>query len=350
MNRSLTHKEINHTRRLLVRSTNWIGDAVMTTPAIRAIRDGFPNARISLLVKPWVAPVFDACPHIDEVIHYDAKGRHKGVSGLLRLSRELRKKDFDTAILLQNAFEAALIAFLSGIKKRIGFNSDARTLLLSHPVLRTKAIRSIHQTGYYLEILNGIGLPGGSQDLELFIGADQKERADQILEAKNVMRSKPIVGINPSATFGPAKQWFPEKYAALADRIHDAFDAAILIFGGPDDKALGKAISGMMKCRPIDLSGRTTLGEAMALIETCSAFITNDSGLMHVGAALKTPLVAVFGSTNFTTTGPFSSNSRIVHVPIECSPCMKPVCPLGTMACMKKISVDRVFNAVKEML
>ena len=239
---------------------------------------------------------------------------------------------------------------MAGIPTRIGFDTDARRLLLTHPVRCTKAIKSIHQTGYYLRMLEGAGLATGSPSLELRVGAQDRHAAEQILSTHGITPAHRVVGLNPSATFGPAKQWFPERYAALGDRLNREHDAVILIFGGPSDRELGRTISRMMTAPAVDLSGRTSLGEAMALIDRCDGFVTNDSGLMHVAAALNTPLVAIFGSTNWTTTSPYSPTSRIVRVPIECSPCMQPVCPLGHLNCMQWVSVDMVFDAVKGLL
>ena len=341
--------QFTNVERLLIRSTNWIGDAVMTTPAVRAIRHNFPAARISLLAKPWVAPVFAYSPHVDEIIIFDAYGRHKGFYGTIRLARDLRTHGFGAAIFLQNAIEAALIAFLAGIPNRIGFDTDARRLLLTHPVRCTKAIKSIHQTGYYLRMLEGAGLATGPPALELCVGAQDRRAAEQILYSHGITPAHRVVGLNPSATFGPAKQWFPERYAAIGDRLNREHDAVILIFGGPSDRELGRTIARIMTAPAIDLSGQTSLGEAMALIDRCDAFVTNDSGLMHVAAALNTPLVAIFGSTNWITTSPYSPTSRIVRVPVECSPCMQPVCPLGHMNCMKRVTVDMVFGAVEDL-
>ncbi len=341
---------IDNVERLLIRSTNWIGDAVMTTPAVRAIRQNFPDARIGLLAKPWVAPVFAHSPHVDEILIFDANGRHRGVGGIIRLAKALRPYRFDTAILLQNAIEAALIAFMAGIPRRIGFDSDARRLLLTHPVRRTTAIRAIHQTGYYLEMLKGAGLHTGAPTLELVLDQADRRRAGQRLRDHGIKPGTRIIGLNPSATFGPAKQWFPERYAALGDRLHQAMGAAIVVFGGPSDRELGRRIGAMMAAPHLDLSGCTTLGEAMALIGRCDAFVSNDSGLMHVAAALNTPLVAIFGSTNSITTSPFSDTSRVLRVPMACSPCMQPVCPLGHMNCMKAVSVEMVGDAVMSLL
>ncbi len=346
----MNYKDRKKIKRLLIRSTNWIGDAIMTTPAVRAIRHNFPDARIDMLAKPWVAPVFAHSPHVDRVVAYDANGRHRGIGGVLRLAGDLRASRYDAAILFQNAVEAAIIAFLAGVPRRIGFDTDARRLLLTHPVRRTRAIKSIHQTGYYLKILEGAGLSTGRPTLELHLDPRDTRQAEQMLKQFGVASDQPIVGLNPSATFGPAKQWFPERYAALGDRLHEELGASILIFGGPSDRDLGRTITRLMASPAFDLSGRTSLGQAMAMIDRCTAFVTNDSGLMHVAAALNTPLVAVFGSTNATTTSPFSDTSRIVRVPIDCSPCMKPICPLGHMNCMRRVSVDMVADAVKDLL
>jgi len=322
----------------------------MTTPAVRAIRKCFPGARISLLAKPWVMPVFENSEHIDRLLIYDDQGRHKGISGKFRLARDLKKYHFDAAILLQNAFEAAFIAFFAGIPIRIGYNTDVRQLLLTHAVSCTNEIKKHHQTDYYLNIIRGIGTGGYKRELYLTLNQRDRLRAEKILLEHQLSAGEKLVGINPGATYGPSKQWAYDRYAHLADKIQTITKSRIIIFGGPNDEELGKKISRRMQYRPIDLSGKTNLGEAMALIERCDLFITNDSGLMHVAAALDVPLIAVFGSTNSITTGPLSQHSRVVQAPLECSPCLRPECPNGHLNCMDHISVEMVFDVVKEML
>ena len=339
-----------HIQRLLIRSTNWIGDAVMTTPAVRAIRKRFPNTHISLLAKPWVVPVFKDSEHIDQLLIYDDEGRHKGILGKFRLARDLKKYHFDAAILLQNAFEAAFITFLAGIPLRIGYNTDARQMLLTHSITCSNNIKKEHQTQYYLNILKGIAIEAESRDLYLRLSQNDRFRAEQILHGYDISMDDTVVGINPGATYGPAKQWPYDRFARLADRIQSFTESRVIIFGGPNDKKLGERISKRMLRPPVDLSGKTSLGEAMALIEKCALFITNDSGLMHVAAALNVPLVAIFGSTNSVTTGPLGINNRVVQIPMECSPCLKSECPKGHFNCMAQIGVDMVFDAVKEML
>jgi lipopolysaccharide heptosyltransferase II len=337
-------------RNLLIRSTNWIGDAVMTTPAVRAIRKHFPNTHITLLAKPWVAPVFKNSEHIDQLLIYDDEGRHKGISGKFRLVRDLKKYHFDAAILLQNAFEAAFITFLAGIPLRIGYNRDARQMLLTHAIPCSNNIKNEHQTKYYLNILKGIEIEAGNQVLYLRLSQNDRSLSEQILHENGISMDDTIVGINPGATYGPAKQWPYDRFARLADRVQTFSESRVIIFGGPDDKELGERISKKMLRPPVDLSGKTSLGEAMALIEKCTLFITNDSGLMHVAAALNVPLVAIFGSTNPVTTGPLGINSRVVQITMECSPCLKSECPKGHFNCMAQIGVDMVFEVVKEML
>jgi len=322
----------------------------MTTPAIRAIRKRFPNSHVSLLAKPWVMPVFENSEHIDRLLIYDDKGRHKGIFGKFRLARDLKKYHFDAAILLQNAFEAALITFLAKIPLRVGYNTDVRQLLLTHAVSCTDEIKKQHQTDYYLNIIRGIGMKEDNRALYLELNQRDRLRAEKTLLEQHLSLDDKIIGINPGATYGPAKQWPLDRYAHLADKIQAFTGGRIIIFGGPNDRKLGKKISQKMQHRPIDLSGKTSLGEAMALIERCDLFITNDSGLMHVAAALDVPLIAVFGSTNSITTGPLSQNSRIVQVPLECSPCLRPECPKGHLNCMDQISVEMVFRSAKDML
>jgi len=335
-------------RRLLIRATNWIGDAIMITPAVRAIRAHFPQAEISILAKPWVAPVFEHNPHMDRVMLYDGKGQHRSLMGKLRLAKELRHHRFDAVILLQNAFESALLAFLAGIPKRIGYDTDARGFLLTHPVPCTSAIRAVHQTGYYLGILRGIGGAAENQDLELVISHADQERAWEILREHGISPEDTRVGINPGATFGTAKRWFPERYAELCQRLKKSWDCQILIFGGPGEEAMGHQLREHIGDRCANFCGKTSLREAMALIQKCRLFITNDSGLMHVAAALDVPQVAIFGSTDHVTTSPRSDKSHIVKVPTLCSPCLKPDCPEGHHRCMDAVTVDMVFATISE--
>jgi len=329
---------------ILVRATNWIGDAIMTLPALRTIRENFPQAKITVLAQPWVADIFSNNPLVDEVILYHKKTHHTGLRGLWRLSRELAAKRFDLAILLQNAFEAALLARLAGIPVVAGFNRDARRLLLSHAVTITQEIRARHQVHYYQHLLAELGLKLAENKLYLYLAGSDKDWAEGYSKAL----PRPLIGLNPGAAYGPAKRWPAERYGALAKRLVDTFGGTVLVFGTEADRVAAATIEqevGHIE----DLTGKTSLARAMALIGCCDVFITNDSGLMHVAAAQDTPLVAIFGSTDAVATGPFSERATVVRKPLDCSPCLKPQCKTG-FQCMLQIEVDDVYRPAANLL
>jgi lipopolysaccharide heptosyltransferase II len=345
-----------HPQKILIRSTNWIGDAVMTTPAVRAIRENFPESEIVMLVHPWVSDVFRYSPRVDRLIFYEKKGRHKGMRGMLRLIGELRRERFDCAILLQNAFEAALIAMLAGIPVRGGYTTDGRGILLTHCVRKINELNKKHEVNYYQRILLGLGLKTASNELELFIQGEQINAARRLLGEHTGTHSGhvPVIGFNPGAAFGPAKRWPPDKFAKLARILCRHTACRIVLFGGMADRKTAVAIKELAGIEAaslmIDLTGATSLIEAMALIGECDVFVTNDSGLMHVAAALHTPLVAIFGSTDHIATGPLSDSAVVIRRPLPCSPCKKSQCPEKHFRCMKLISSEEVGQAVMHIL
>lgn len=345
----------SHPEKILIRSTNWIGDAVMTTPAIRTIRENFPESEIVLLAYPWVSDIFRYSPRIDRILTYDKKGRHKGIPGMLRLAAELREEHFDSAILLQNAFEAAFITWRAGIPVRAGYNTDGRGFLLTHKVHKPLEIVKKHEVFYYQRIMIGLGMQPGPNELELFIPGEEietiRERVNNI--ANFTLGRQPLIGFNPGAAFGPAKRWPPEKYGELAQLICKNTDAVIVLFGSNADRETCSELianSGTAAPRILNLAGATTLMEAMALIGECDVFVTNDSGLMHVAAALHTPMVAIFGSTDHIRTGPYTDNAIIIRKALPCSPCKKKNCPLKHFHCMRLITSDEVYDAVASQL
>ncbi len=336
-------------QRIVIRTPNWVGDAVMSTPFIRSVRRNFPKAHITLLAKPWVAPVYESNPHIDDVLVYDASDRHRGFFGKFRLARDLRNYDFDLALLLQNAFEAAFLVWLAGIGIRLGYNTDARSILLTHPVHRYPFLKRRHQIDYYLEILKAAELTAEPANLEIFISDAEKSHAGQFLVDNGYPDRACIIGVNPGAAFGTAKRWFEERFAEVCNRLKSIPNACFLIFGGSGEEDIGKRIADAVGDVCINLCGKTSLREAFALIDQCRLFITNDSGLMHAAAALHIPQIAVFGSTNHTTTSPRSRFSHILRAPVDCSPCMKPDCPTDHR-CMDAITADHVWELALNIL
>ena len=334
-------------RKLLIRGTNWIGDAVMTLPAMASIRETFPAARIAVLAKPWVADLYRLCPHVDEIVLLESPGRHDGIMGKFRLATDLKDKAFDAAILLQNAIEAAIITCMARIPIRAGYNSDARGWLLTHAVKRTQAVREIHQTHYYLEMVKALGCRDTGIQVRLEPTAEDRARAEVILTSFQA-QDTPLIGIAPGATYGAAKKWFPERFSAIADRLAEEWNAKILLFGSQADEESTQGVVQHARHPFIDLAGKTNLRDAMAVMARCDLFISNDSGLMHVAAALGIPTVAIFGSTNPVTTGPVGSKTFIVRKEVPCSPCLKTTCPTD-FRCMDMISVEDVYQAAKQL-
>jgi heptosyltransferase-2 len=336
-------------KNILIRGTNWIGDVVMTLPAIAAVREAYPGARVSILVKPWVADLLRISPDVDEVLVYERPGVHQGLGGLLRLAGELKDRRFDMAILLQNAIEAAIIAWLARIPVRAGYSTDARGLLLTHAVKRSDEILQVHQTHYYLEMLRALGLEAPGKDTRLMIGEEEKTLADRILQTRGIAGASILIGMAPGAAYGPAKRWYPERFASVADRLIENFSAKVLLFGSAGDRDTAASVQGRARNALVDLTGETSLREAISLIARCRLFVTNDSGLMHVAGALGVPTVAVFGSTNPRTTSPVGRKSIVITKNVPCSPCLKETCPTDFI-CMDLITADEVYDTAVSLL
>ncbi|MDD9301049.1 MAG: lipopolysaccharide heptosyltransferase II [Desulfobacter sp.] len=336
--------------RVMIRAANWVGDAIMTTPVIRAVRKNYPTSHITVLAKPWVVPVYQNSPYVDEVMVYENSGRHKMGMGTLRLARDIRQRQFDLAILMQNAFEAALIAFLGRVPERLGYNTDARSLLLNRCIKMDPELKKGHLIDYYIAILTLAGLRSDGRHLDLYL--DPRDLAwakNWLAEAGLGAKGKKVLGINPGATGGTAKRWFPERYAQLAIRLSKGFDTKVILFGGPADHELGEKIVTMSKGACINMAGKTSLSSAFALIKFLDLFVTNDSGLMHAAAALDVNQVAVIGSTDYIATAPSNKNSIMVREPVSCSPCLKDECPIDHR-CMDRVSVDMVAHACDSLL
>lgn len=333
---------------ILVRSTNWIGDAVMTTPAIAAIRETFPAARITLLANPLTCELFSPHPHLDGVIIYDRKGAHSGLSGRLRLAAELKQRGFDLAILLQNAFDAALITWLARIPRRMGYKTDGRALFLTHGCPVDRGVRELHQVEYYLRMLDHFGVKASSRRLFLATGKEEDEAIAALLKSCGISDGDFLLGINPGASYGSAKRWRPDRFAAVADELASRFGAKVVITGGPGETGIAGEIEAAMKGRCLNLAGKTSVRSLMALIKRCNFFVTNDSGPMHIAAAFNIPLVAIFGPTDHRTTAPYSEKSVVVRKEEACAPCLKRECPTDHR-CMAAVTVDDVVAAALKL-
>jgi heptosyltransferase-2 len=318
---------------ILVRATNWVGDAVMSLPALRAIRERFSTARISILAKPWVADLYGRESFIDEIILYNGQSPW-------RTGHELRSRQFDCAILLQNAFEAAWIAWLARIPTRIGYKRDGRQLLLTRAVDVPKPGEiPRHERFYYLELLRRAGL----------IDALPACEAIRLNPGISPNRKR-IIGVSPGAAYGTAKRWLPERFAEAASELAARRGASIALFGSKTERDLCEKVAQLLKGHQVtNFAGQTTLTQFIDLAAGCELFLTNDSGAMHIASALGVPTVAIFGATDDTTTGPTGLNARVVRQPVDCSPCLLRECPIDHR-CMTGVSAERVVKEALQLL
>jgi heptosyltransferase-2 len=341
-------------KKILVRAPNWIGDAIMCLPALSALKKIYPSARITALAKGRVLPVFNACSAVDGVIEYESGGRHAGITGRIKLSKQIRALHFDLAVLFQNAFDAAFLSFISGVPQRAGYARDFRKRLLTLPVEVTEEIKKKHEVFYYINIINalegnGRALPPTAPEPKLSLKKDVIKRAEAILIEHNLDK-KHLIGVAPGASYGPAKQWSPEKFAQTLTRLSNEFGLSVIILGGADDKGACDKVADIIGRGALNLAGKTALDTAMALLSFLKVFITNDSGLMHAASALGAPTVAIFGSTDPALTGPLNKNSCVVLKKTPCAPCFERVCRFRHYMCLNNISADEVYLESAELL
>ena len=339
--------------RLLIVGTNWIGDSVMSLAAVRELRRLFPESHLAILARPWVAGIFESQGILDEVL---VPAENSGFAGDL-LNTAGRLKGFHRAFLFPNSFRAALTAFLARVPARFGYRTDGRGLLLTHKarprILRLKR----HQIYYYLDLLYQTGISsrdylkdsGFQPDIGLKATEEGLRSARRVLEDAGLPPGRPLVVLNPGAHYGPAKRWPSERYARLADRLISEANVSVVIIGSRSEEPVARSISKFMTGCPLVLTGKTNLITLIGLLSLSRLLVTNDSGPMHLAAALDTPQISLFGSTDETATGPFSRRAEVIHKHVECSPCLLRECPID-LRCFTRIEVDEVYESAREAL
>jgi heptosyltransferase-2 len=335
--------------RVLVRATNWIGDAVMSLPALREVRRLFPTSFLALLAKDWVADIYRDQGLVDRIISF----RNRQSS--FRTFADIR--GFDLAVLFQNAFEAAFLVRLAGIPERVGYQTQGRGFLLSQSARPRIKRLNRHQAYYYLDLLYQTKLsPIDYLNDEKFqpnftLKAPEAgtEQAKQLFEQVGLELDRDVVGINAGAYYGPAKRWLVDRYASLADQLIAKLGLQVALFGSQQEIILAEKIREQMTEQCAILAGRTDLSSLLGAISLCRLFVTNDSGPMHLAAALETPLVAIFGSTDEIATGPLGERATVIHKHVECSPCLRRECPID-LRCFTRIEVSEVMEAVRQQL
>ncbi len=330
--------------KILIRATNWVGDAIMALPALRAVRARFPDAEITILARPYVAAIYKYQGVCDNTMFVETK---RDIVG------ELRAQKFDVALLLQNAFEAAWIAWRAGIPERIGYARDGRSLLLTKAAAVPKPGEiPAHEQYYYLELLRRSGwletLPAESF-IRLNVPDENRQCAEQFLVSAGVRPGSMRIAIGAGASYGSAKCWPPDRFAELANRLQIQAQADVILFGTSGEAAVSSAIAAGMNHPPIDLTGKTSIHDLPALLSRCHLFIGNDSGAMHVAAAVGLPVVAVFGPTDPFGTAPVTPRCSIVQEKPYCSPCFLRRCPTDHR-CMTRVTPEAVEAAARQWI
>ncbi|WP_342346838.1 lipopolysaccharide heptosyltransferase II [uncultured Nitrospira sp.] len=337
---------------ILVRVPNWIGDAVMCLPALMDLRNHDPHARVTVLARPIIGDLLRGHPGVDEVIMYFHQGEHKGLLGLWHLIQLVKGKQFDRAVLFQNAFEAALITWVAGIPFRIGYATDGRRWLLSEAVPWPDRAH-LHHTEYYQEIVKAVTHSSGKDRTpQLFLSPEVKNACAKEFPEVFLPSDSLVIGMNPGSVYGSAKRWLPERFAEVGDLLVERLtkdfpgtpSVRCVLIGGKGEEALGEDIAKRMRYEPIVLSGRTTIPELMGVLTRCSVLVTNDTGPMHVAQALGVPVAAVFGSTDSSTTSPHGQSRGVVTASVRCAPCLLRACPIDHR-CMTQVSVEQVVEA-----
>jgi len=340
---------------ILVRVPNWLGDSFMATPAVSAVREMFPKAKLSILAKPGFADFWKAFPGVDEVLVLDRKGRHRGLFGFWNLARELKKQNFDASLILPLSFSSAFLFFLAEIPERIGYGAEGRDLFLTESIEYEKP-RQRHLVWEYLRLVQkGFGgkLARKTFGLESATKPGDTEAAALIRKHKIADR-KGLIALGPGATYGPAKRWPLPYWKDLIEKILDERPESLLVLGGKEEKdylqELMDGFAGSGEAKRIHLlTGETSVLGLASLLSRCKVLVTNDTGPMHVAAAVKTPTVAVFGSTSPLWTRPFGLGHQVITHSVECSPCFQKTCPIGYI-CLHQITVGEVWKAVQKTL
>ena len=325
-----------------MRAPTWVGDAVMSLPALRALRQLLPGSNITVAGAPGTVDIFSEADFVDAVLINEA--------GFFPSVKQLRRGKFDLALLFQNAFGAALTAFAARVPFRIGYDTDRRGILLTTAIAVPDWKNERHESFYYLNIVSELQqlversatATAETPTSQLAVSDKRREAAQKLLEENGVVPGKPVALLCPGSVNSRAKRWLAERYAELSDRLTDAGMNVVLI-GSPAEEEVSRQVGARTQHVPIVLTGKTSVAEVVGLISLANLLITNDTGPAHIGAAVGTPTLVIFGPTNPLTTYPLGPNAAMIREPPDCAPCMLRDCPIDHR-CMTAISVAQVFE------
>ncbi len=330
--------------RALIVAPAWIGDTVMAQPLFMRLHERTPGLQLDALAPRWVAPTLQRMPEIAQIIDNPFAHGELALGARYALARELAKAGYQRTYVLPNSLKSALIPFFAGIPERIGFTGEARYGLINRRhTLDEAALPQMAERFAQLAEAPGTPLPRPLQNPRL---ASSREQQAATLDTLGIERPEKIAVFCPGAEYGPAKRWPAKHFAALADALHER-GHSVWLLGSPKDKAVGDEIIQLASpnAAPRNLCGATSLTQAIDLIAAADFVVCNDSGLMHVAAALDRPLIAIYGSSSPGFTPPLSKRAQILSLDLDCSPCFKRECPLGHLDCLNKLEPQRVLDA-----
>ncbi len=341
------------TARILVMRYRFIGDTVLTVPFLRNLRSAEPHAYIAWMVAPGSSDVVQGIPYVDEMItwdpvtiHADSRGTHGSLSAKWKFIRDLRRRHFDKVYVLKRSLSSAVLAFLSGAPERIGFDTEGRGVLLT---TRVPYRHDRHEVENFLDVLRADNVEVKDDFLEIWTRPEEEESMERKLAAEGITPSSRVAVIHPFSAV-PQRGWPLENFAELVSRIKRETACIPVVVGGPRDAGTLREMKHLFRDEIVDLVGKYSLRETIALLKRSSLFIGNDSGIMHLAAAAGTPLVALFGPQSPVKFGPWSKKAKVIYKGLKCSPCRQKFfsectpSPRQRPECMEAISVDEVFQ------
>jgi len=334
---------------ILVRGVNWVGDTILTYPSVQGVKELFPHSRLTVLVPNHLIGLWKTFPCVDEIIPFQKRSGVGSVWEDVQISRFMRKRRFDLALIFPRSFRSAFQIYLAGIPIRIGYQDEGRSLFLTHKIRRKGEVLHLHRVHYYRRLMEPLGHLESVPSPRLFLREEERGWAQKRLEELGLLDGRPLIGINPGAAYGLAKCWHPDRFAELGRRLSEKWKATALIFGREEERGMADKILKNLGGGGVDFTGKTGLLQLAALLERCCLLVTNDTGTMHVASAVGTPVVAIFGSTDPVATGPWGDGHVVVKKEVSCSPCFKRVCPTDHR-CMELITVDEVEEVVDKKL
>ena len=339
---------------ILVRLPNWVGDAVMATPVLRCLRLNFPQARIDVTLLPYVRQIIAGAPWIDNIIELPRRREGASVRGIQEYINQLRRNQYDLAVVLPNSFSSAVLAYFSGARRRIGYDRQGRGFLLTEPVAppREKG-KFVPQpmVDYYLQLCEAIGAVAGSPRTEMFVEPDAEQRAQELFNQYGIGQGKAVVALAPGAAFGSSKLWNPQNFAHVADMLAERKHCDVLVVGGPKEASIAREITAASHVQLTNLADEMmNLSLLKSVAKRCDLFITVDSGPRHFAVAFDKPVVVLMGATDPRYTNCNLEKTDIVTAEgIDCAPCQRKSCPTDHR-CMTAITPEMVYAAAVNLL